>query len=461
MSTSIKMDRRSENTLHKIERNNATWTKLWIGRIYVHNNSVGAFNSSSSEEFSRLGAAIGDNTHLSTLIVADDFDNESALIVTNREFFDGLKQNTSIRELGLVCNYHSRSIVGGVFHQILKAYQENNNHLTSIRIARTRLQNGGDDIIANTLRRHTNLKEIYLLKSNMTGAQLLPIVDAIRGGHHHVLEILYLGGNNIGDAGCEAIATLLEDPSCNLRSISLRSNQIGDVGATILANSLSKNVKLQEISLRSNQIGDGGATAIANSLSKNVKLQEISLRSNQIGDGGATAIANSLSGNVKLQKLCLRGNPVNHIGDIFCGVLCNTSCINSTYSSNHTLNDVGLESLGRHLTPLLNMNMGTNKSHVAIKKILKYHPNMDMKPMVVWDAEEGEQNLKALPYVISWFDRAKVTVAAIAEGGDEGDGDSADSDNEVESYNIDGKKLSAIYQFAMAMPTLFEGIAAI
>ena len=102
------------------------------------------------------------------------------------------------------------------------------------------------------------------------------------------------------------------------------------------------------------------------------------------------------------------------------------------------------------------MNEDANKSNVAIKKILKYHPNIDMEPLFEWDAEDGEQNLKALPYVISWFDRAKVTVAANAEGDDEGDGDSsADSDDEEESYNIDRNKLSAIYQFAMAMPTLF------
>ena len=107
------------------------------------------------------------------------------------------------------------------------------------------------------------------------------------------------------------------------------------------------------------------------------------------------------------------------------------------------------------------MNKNTNKSHVVIKKILKYHSNIDMEQLFEWDSEEGEQNLKALPYVISWFDRAKVTVATNAEVNDEDDGDSADSDNEEESYNIDGKKLSAIYQFAMAMPTLFEGIAAI
>ena len=156
------MDKRSEHTLRKIEQNDAALTELWIGSHFVSKKFDGAFNSSSSEDFSRLGAATGNNTHLTELYVDDDFD-ESGLTVTNSEFFDGLKQNTSIHTLYLNCN--NDSIVGEV-HEILKAYQENNKHLTDIRIVRVSLQNGGVDLIANTLRRCTNLKQIYLYENN-------------------------------------------------------------------------------------------------------------------------------------------------------------------------------------------------------------------------------------------------------------------------------------------------------
>ena len=218
------MDRLSENTLRKIEQNDDALKKLWIGRNCVRKKFDGAFNSSESQDFSRLGAAIGNNTHLTSLVIDDDVDNESALTVTNSEFFDGLKrQNTSIHKLYLGC----QNVSGGVFHEILKVYQDNNNHLTLLSIVGASLQNGGDDIIANTLRRCTNLKEIYLA-SNITDAQLLPIVDAIRGEHHQALEFFNLSANNIGDAGCEALATLLADPSCNLQILDLSCNQIGD-----------------------------------------------------------------------------------------------------------------------------------------------------------------------------------------------------------------------------------------
>ena len=56
-----------------------------------------------------------------------------------------------------------------------------------------------------------------LTDSNISYEQLLAIVEAVRG--HHSLEQLYLYGNGIGNAGCNAIATLLSDPNSNINHI--------------------------------------------------------------------------------------------------------------------------------------------------------------------------------------------------------------------------------------------------
>ena len=65
-----------------------------------------------------------------------------------------------------------------------------------------------------------------------------------------------------------------------------------------------------------------------------------------------------------------------------------------------------------------------------------------MEPLFEWNMEGGgERNLKALPHVVAWFERAGEAVAD-DEGGEE-------------SYNIEERKLTAIYQFAQAMPLLF------
>ena len=67
-------------------------------------------------------------------------------------------------------------------------------------------------------------------------------------------------------------------------------------------------------------------------------------------------------------------------------------------ASNHTLEYLdGVEHRLLLNNLLLEMNRSTNKSHVtlicaAIKKILKYYLNIDMRPMFEWDLE-GERNL--------------------------------------------------------------------
>ena len=94
--------------------------------------------------------------------------------------------------------------------------------------------------------------------------------------------------------------------------------------------------------------------------------------------------------------------------------------------------------MNEDLLSLLTLNNNANKSHTAIKKTLKYHPTIDMGPMFEWDAEEGEQNLKALPYVTSWFERAGEAILAVEDG--------------ERGYNIEERKLDVIYQFARAMP---------
>ena len=86
------------------------------------------------------------------------------------------------------------------------------------------------------------------------------------------------------------------------------------------------------------------------------------------------------------------------------------------------------------------MNRYNSPSDAARLKIIQYHPNIDMEPFFEWNMEgEGERDLKALPYIIAWFNKAGEMVAS--EG--------------LQCYHVERRKLSAIYQFAKVMPMLF------
>jgi len=407
-------EEKNEETLRRVEQNDDTLTTLRIG------GSTGCVVD--GVDFSRLGAGIANNNELRELILINPM---SGLSITDEGFYDGIERNSSIQKLLInCCSILRRNIANEELHGILKTYQENNN-LTSLDIWSAGLQNGGANIITTTLRRCTNLKNIVIFDCRLTTPQLLSMLETIRG--RSSLEVLGLGLGfdiSIETAGWEALSTLLEDPTCNIHTLDISRNELDKEGVTTLANSLVNNTKLK-----------------------------------------------------KLKLFNQNANPLDYIRivdeDVFSTLLCNTRSINSIYLSNHTL-----QSVSYRFSPdlLLNLNRGTKKNHVAIKKILRFHPNIDMKPLFeLASSEEGEQSLKALPYIIEWFERAMN--AATEEGtgrhldgnvnewdDDVSDDPFSDSDSEFDEeetydYKVQERKLSAIYEFALAMPLLFVPIS--
>ena len=204
--------------------------------------------------------------------------------------------------------------------------------------------------------------------------------------------------------------------------------------------------QLQGLYLASNQlITTRGWESLSTLLEvPNSNLEELVFSSNNIGDDGALTFANALVGNSKLKNLYLHDNGITDEGwASFSQPLCDTTSINKTYASNHTLQSLIPYFAGfsypEVVQPLLDLN-GTSedKKQIAMKKILRHHPNIDMKPFFEWDSK-GERSLKALPYVMSWFDRAEKAVA----------------DDNGYNYNIGAKILSTVFQFAQAMPLMF------
>ena len=359
-----------KETLLRIEQNDITCTRLSIGERF-----------NLKDEFPRLGNSIGTNTHLITRE-----GERLGLDVTHREFFEGLTKNNSINTVELFCNQHH----GGIVHEILKSYQTNSNNLVDLFIDSINLQMGGEHVLAATLQSCTNLTKLSLRRGNIYDERLFTLVNAIRGNHS--LEVLNLEENTIGDAGCEALSTLLTNPQSNLQYLGLNYNDIGTDGAIAILNALEGNNRLRELSLFNRNLMD--MIVVKDALSR---------------------------------------------------LLCNTSSINSTYSSNHTV--FPQLNTGGELLVLIKMNSVTNKSHVAIRKILRHHPKIDMKQFFGWDAE-GEWTLKGLPYVLAWLEKARGAAIVNEEGYED------DTDGE-EECSVEKRKLLAIYEFAKAMPLRF------
>jgi len=292
--------------------------------------------------------------------------------------------------------------------EVLRACQEK-NILTELLINTMSLVNSaGKYRFVECLRGLTNLREISFVCSDITDDLLLSMVEAIR--EYTLFEKLNLNYNRIGNAGCEALATL-----------------------------------------------------------RNVNWVHIA--DNNIGNEGMIAFANSLSENNHLRGLIISNNlfDIQSVADDFCKSLCNTSSINDIYSSNHTLETIrtGLGpnpnpnlDEGARLVSLLKLNRSTkNKKHVAIKKILLCHSHgIDMEPLFDLSLEDDDcgQDLRALPYVMAWFETAREAIGHSTRENEYDSCSNNDSDPPgEESIVLEGRWLSAIYHFVTSMPMLF------
>ena len=146
------------------------------------------------------------------------------------------------------------------------------------------------------------------------------------------------------------------------------------------------------------------------------------------------------SGNHTMKAFSFDSEQLVKGWDYFSRLLCNSSSIDATYESNHTLQELGklhgndqiycTDNIDEHVVSLLRLNCGDfSKRQIAVCKILKYHPNMDFESFFDLD-------LKLLPHVITWFDNA-------ATYPDELRGS---------ARAIQMKKMSAIYQFLPNVP---------
>ena len=162
----------------------------------------------------------------------------------------------------------------------------------------------------------------------------------------------------------------------------------------------------------------------------NDNLIRLGISLNHIDDEAVTAFANALINNCTLKALYVDNNP--SITEAFSRVLCDTTSVNSTFLSSHTLlNMGGVTNENEIIGPLLHLNRRVDKKEVGVIKILQNHEDFNMLPFFEWE-------FKVLPMVLGWLERAS----------------EYEMPDDFEA-NIEPTKFSTIYQFVRGMPLLY------
>ena len=431
----ITSDKRNQSILQRLKDNDLEFTILSYtnGDINGHDSYEDCYLPDDEEDVGWLGYFIGSNTKLQELQFHQTPDNES--------FYIGMSSNTSINDV----IFSDDSFFDQMF-PLLGPFFKNNYNLNGISIEDCQLADDEEDARQLSLaigKCNNSLKGFEFSSINAENSYY--IITSL--SMHPQLENIRLGGMNIGRNECSALATLLRCTSTNLRNLCLDNNLIDDTVVQILVQTLSNSNRLQKLDLLCNEeITIRGWKAVSSLLEISSSLEDLTIHSNIIKDEGALVFANALANNSTLKRLDLDYCGITPEGwKHFKKLICDTSSVNNTYLSNHTLQYLGdehdLDSEDEHYEDreldvnitdtlyYLEHNENENKHLVAMSKILKNHSHFNVESFFEWE-------FKVLPIVIRWF-----TKAATCKIGFEA--------------KINKMKLSVVYDFIKEFPMLY------
>lgn len=456
----ITSDKTNAKILRQLKSNDPSFKTMWMYNRQEDNYREDDYDysPSSDEEFSWLGYFLGKNTHVREMGIGFSDSHGRFELNEMKRFSGGLNRNKFIHKI----SFMRIDLGDGEFLKMLDPFFKNNHNLAEISVDGCEFRAGSARVLSVILGGcNKSLKRIHL--EEMGEGLVVDVVVAL--SMHPQLEKLELSNMNIGRNECMAIATLLRWTTTKLHTLALSSNQIDDDGVDTLVDALASSDLLHTLNLSHNNISDNGVNALMRALAHG-KLRILELSDNQsitvrgwqsiasllgkghsnleelylgnsIDDEGALVFANAMVDNRRLKTLDVNCSSITAQGwSAFSNVLCDTSSVNKTFLSNHTLQRIGryrstnLRWLPQVVKSYLELNGSSeDKKKIAMKKILQHHSDFNMKPLFEWE-------FKALPLVIGWCERASACTTAFES-------------------KIGRVKLSSIYQFVREMPVMY------
>ena len=138
------------------------------------------------------------------------------------------------------------------------------------------------------------ITKIDLGNNDLTGASSHLIADIISHLQPHTLVLQYNKITNVRDISTAVITT------STVKVLNMRSNDLTAQEAVAISDMM---ICLEELDISDNKLGDHGAELLSEGITKTKTLRVLEISYNNIGPSGTTAIANALSNNTSLEEL--------------------------------------------------------------------------------------------------------------------------------------------------------------
>ena len=429
----ITSSRQNEEIIWGLDSNHlhALWIVAEDDEYETTNTRHGYFQVREGDDLEWLGRFIGQCTSLITLEIGD-FPGDADQI---NKFIEGINRNRSIQYLTIEHD------CGNEMFEELCVFFLNNKNIGNLTLQHFDIDHESAGKLASTIC-DVPLKYLTLRRNELSNEGFETIVTAASGGQSQITN-LCVALNSVGQVGC---TTLLRSGALNkLKDLDLSDNNIDDNSLQTLTAGLVNNTTIEQLSLSGNQsITSNGLRYLVPFLqSESCPLTDFYFYYNTFDDSCAAVLAHGLGRNKSLKKLWF--NPAtcrmtSNGWQSFATLLCDTSSINATYQSNHTIEligescDVGspVNQVHKRVRDLLRMNANVNSRDIAKCKIFLSHRDLNVEPMFEW-------GLKFLPLIVTWFGKIHDIYIFMLEG-------------HISCTHC--SELSVVYTFIRGMPEL-------
>lgn len=164
-----------------------------------------------------------------------------------RMIMTGLIKNTTITSLDLS---HNKITNHGA--RLLAKLLGPDSVITSLNLCDNQIHAEGGRYFSRGLKYNTSLVELNLRLNRLTDEGGRMLLEGL--AEHRMLRTLSLSNNTLGKETADALAEIISDPHCALRSIDLSGNSLKQADAETLLQGLQQNTTLVALDLRQNDI---------------------------------------------------------------------------------------------------------------------------------------------------------------------------------------------------------------
>ncbi|EPQ03363.1 Ribonuclease inhibitor [Myotis brandtii] len=186
--------------------------------------------------------------------------------------------------------------------------------LNELQLGNNKLGDAGiAELCPGLLSPSSRLKTLWLWECDFTASGCKDLCRVLTAKES--LKELSVAGNEVGDEGARLLCESLQEPSCRLESLWLKSCGLTVACCPHVSAMLAQNRSLQELEMSNNNLGDEGMELLCQGLRQpGVTLRMLSVGDCEVTDQGCTSLAALLLANHSLLELDLSNNCMTEVG---------------------------------------------------------------------------------------------------------------------------------------------------